>query len=112
MTPSKKRGAYTCPHCKWPAVCYSSNTITDLVTHKYVQCTNAILCGHQFVVEIGVARTIVPSRMPDPAYQIPLVQRRANDIVVTRAGQGHSHPDALAAVVANGADKRPSHPMH
>lgn len=49
-----------------------------------MQCTD-VDCGHQYVVQLGVLRSLMPSAKPDPSISIPLVERRANDIIVARA---------------------------
>ena len=77
---SKSRGV-TCPHCEAVAVTYSSRRLSALVSEKYYACSN-LACGHVFVVSIGVVRSITPSMTPNAEVNIPLVQRRANDIVV------------------------------
>lgn len=85
MSDSKRRAGIlsTCPHCKSRAVTYTSRKVSDLVTERYMQCTD-VECGHSFVVQLGVLRSLTPSGKPDPAICIPLVERRANDIVVAR----------------------------
>jgi hypothetical protein len=91
MTPPKQRGGHTCPHCKAKAVTYTSRKLSDIVTEQYVQCTN-LECGCQYVVSVGIVRMTVASAMPSADVNVPLVARRANDIVVSRAAVAtHTH---------------------
>ncbi|MGE7139646.1 ogr/Delta-like zinc finger family protein [Luteibacter sp. NPDC031894] len=83
MALSKRNREHLCPHCKEVAIVYTSRQLSELVTEKYLKCSN-IECGHGFVVSIGVVRTIEASLMPKADLHIPLVERRANDIVVER----------------------------
>jgi len=89
MTQQKQRRGHTCPHCEAQAVTYTSRMLSRLVTERYVQCTN-VACGCRFVVQIGVVRVTVPSMMPSAEVNLPMVERRANDIVVSRATV-HTH---------------------
>jgi hypothetical protein len=63
------------------SVTYSSRRLSALVTEKYYACSN-LACGHNFVVSIGVVRSLVASMTPNAEVHIPMCQRRANDIVV------------------------------
>ena len=94
---SKSRGV-TCPHCEAVAVTYSSRRLSALVSEKYYACSN-LACGHVFVVSIGVVRSITPSMTPNAEVNIPLVQRRANDILVDAPApaQGESSPQPARA---------------
>ncbi len=81
MVKTGKSRCVTCPHCDAMAVTYSSRRLSALVSEKYYACSD-VECGHIFVVSIGVVRSIAPSLKPNVEVNIPLVQRRANDIVV------------------------------
>jgi Ogr/Delta-like zinc finger. len=94
MALSKRNREHLCPHCDEVAIVYTSRKLSDLVTEKYLKCSN-IDCGHGFVVSIGVVRTIEASLMPKADLHIPLVERRANDIIVERAATAsHQHGTA------------------
>lgn len=66
----KKLPSIHCPHCKAPAFVRSSEQMTDTVREARYLCTN-VECDHQFIVEMAIVRTIVPSRMPDALANIP-----------------------------------------
>lgn len=96
MTKTGKSRGVQCPHCEAVAVTYSSRRLSALVSEKYFACSD-VECGHIFVVSIGVVRSITPSMKPNAEVNIPLVQRRANDIIV-----GTPAPDqggALARII-------------
>lgn len=94
MTQHKQRRGHTCPHCEAQAVTYTSRMLSRLVTERYVQCTN-VLCGCRFVIQIGVVRVTVPSLMPSAEVNLPMVERRANDILVARAAVATRAHDAM-----------------
>lgn len=73
-----------CPHCRQRAVTMTSRELSDLVREIYFQCVN-IECGHRFVAHLGIVRTLVPSMNPRDDVTLPIVERRANDIIVARA---------------------------
>ena len=102
MAVSKRNREHLCPHCDKVAIVYTSRQLSELVTEKYLKCSN-IECGHGFVISVGVVRTIEASLMPKADLHIPLVERRANDIIVERAdiasphqGVAHRHLPAAA----------------
>lgn len=103
--PVKRRGI-ACPHCGEAAVIYTSRALSPIAWEKYHQCTN-LECGHQFVSQTGIVRTIVPSQMPKAEVSIPLVARRDNDIVVTRAVTHDNAEAPLPAPLRDGAGARP-----
>lgn len=63
-----------CPHCASKARISTSKKITALTREIYYQCTN-IECGHTWAAHLSAVRTIVPSRIPNPAVFIPLSER-------------------------------------
>jgi len=69
-----------CPHCGAPALIRYSEQITATVRELGVLCSNDA-CGCRFVAQIVALRIVQPSLTPDPAVQLPLVERRraAND---------------------------------
>jgi len=72
-----------CPHCRERAVTMTSRELSNLVREIYFQCMG-IECGHRFVAHLGIVRTLVPSMNPRDDVALPIVERRANDIIVGR----------------------------
>ncbi|WP_298808395.1 ogr/Delta-like zinc finger family protein [uncultured Sphingomonas sp.] len=73
--------AIACPHCLTRAVAYDSVEIDLLTREIRFRCSNAD-CGHTFVGQLGIFRTVQPSMMPNPAIKLPMGQWRskpAND---------------------------------
>lgn len=62
-----------CPHCKSLAFIRSSKDIGALVREGSCQCTN-LACGHTFVINVEVVRTLSPSAFPDPLVAAQLKQ--------------------------------------
>ncbi len=77
-----KRTAIRCPHCGQPARIASSSQLSALVRESYYDCTDVVDCGHRFVATTSIDRTIVPSLQPRHGVNLPIVERRPNDIVV------------------------------
>lgn len=59
-----------CPHCKTPAEVRTSAAQTAIVRHIRYRCQNDE-CGHVFVAELAVIRTVVPSACPNPEVRLP-----------------------------------------
>lgn len=95
------KGPIPCPHCEQPTTTLTSKMMSRLVREIWVDCTNYEACGWRGVVQTGVVRTIVESEQPHTALNLPLVARRANDIVMpVRNGKDHQHAAATAAAPA------------
>lgn len=60
-----------CPHCGARALVRTSEAVTDLVRDVRLRCTNDD-CGHIFVAQLSIVRTIVPSIRPNPAVLLPI----------------------------------------
>ncbi|TFW71492.1 transcriptional regulator [Methylotenera oryzisoli] len=60
----------SCPHCSSKARISTSKKVTNITREIYYQCTN-IECGHTWASVLSAVRTIVPSRIPNPAVFIP-----------------------------------------
>jgi hypothetical protein len=70
-----------CPHCETRSIAYDSVEIDRLTREIRYVCQNAD-CGHTFVAQLGIFRTVRPSLMPNPAVKLPEGQWRskpAND---------------------------------
>lgn len=59
-----------CPHCGTRSIIRSSEQISPLVREADYRCDN-IACGHTFVVELAIVRTIVPSACPRAGIHLP-----------------------------------------
>lgn len=69
--PTKHRiPGLSCPHCDGPAGIRNSAALTTTVRHIRYRCENDE-CGHVFVAELQVIRTIVPSACPNPEVRLP-----------------------------------------
>ena len=64
----------SCPHCSGPATHRKANLLSELVRDVYFRCENDD-CGHHFVVQMAVTRTIVPSRTPKASVTLPYSPR-------------------------------------
>ena len=65
-----------CPHCKSPASQRKANVLSELVRDIYFRCEDDD-CGHHFVVQMAVTRTVAPSRKPNVAISLPFSGRYA-----------------------------------
>lgn len=84
---------YTCPHCKARMRTITSRQLSDLVKEIYLDCMN-VDCGHRCVAHLGIVRTLVPSLTPSRAVLLPIVERRANDIIVPAAKPDAAGPQS------------------
>lgn len=69
--------ATTCPHCLTRSIAYDSVEIDRLTREIRYVCQNAD-CGHTFVAQLGIFRTVRPSMIPNPAIRLPHGQWRSN----------------------------------
>ena len=70
-----------CPHCLTRSIAYDSVEIDRLTREIRYVCQNPD-CGHTFVAQLGIFRTVRPSMIPNPAIRLPHGQWRskpAND---------------------------------
>ncbi len=65
-----------CPHCDTGARIRSSRQITRTYREIYLQCDN-MECGHTFVADLTIVRTIAPSATPRADVNLQLAPRRA-----------------------------------
>jgi len=73
--------ATVCPHCLTRSIAYDSVEIDRLTREIRYVCQNPD-CGHTFVAQLGIFRTVRPSMIPNPAIRLPRGQWRskpAND---------------------------------
>jgi hypothetical protein len=73
-----------CPHCQSRMRTITSRQLSALVREIYFDCMN-VDCGHRCVAQLGLVRTLVPSLTPCKDVSLPIVERRANDIIVPSA---------------------------
>lgn len=75
MTRPKKRTARgnttACPDCGAPCITIRTKQLAPTTREITYQCSNDA-CGHIFVAELPVVRTVVPSDKPNPDVHIPL----------------------------------------
>lgn len=65
-----------CPHCKNRSIVRDSVQVTDLVRELRLTCTHDD-CGHTFVAQLSVIRTIRPAAQPDPSVRLPFGEWRS-----------------------------------
>jgi len=85
------RNTIACPHCHARMRTITSRQLSTLVREIYFDCMN-VDCSHRCVAQLGIVRTLVPSLIPDALVSLPIVARRANDIVVAPATQPTTDP--------------------
>ena len=78
------RNAIACPHCRSRMRTITSRQLSTLVREIYFDCMN-VDCSHRCVAQLGIVRTLVPSLTPNAQVSLPIVERRANDIIVPAA---------------------------
>lgn len=69
-----------CPHCKCPCVIRTSEQITVITRQSVYCCVNAE-CGHTFVANTEIVRTLSPSATPDPSVNLPLSSHVRRDML-------------------------------
>lgn len=60
-----------CPHCQSLAKQLRSRQVTPVYREVTYMCNNQE-CGHIFLAGVGIVRTIMPSKIPNPDIQIPV----------------------------------------
>lgn len=78
-----------CPHCDAQCEIRTSRLLSKTMRELVYACTNAE-CGHTFVANTEIVRTLSPSATPDPTVNLPLsthVQRSMLRIVLDNAGE-------------------------
>ncbi len=90
--------ATVCPHCLTRSIAYDSVEI-DVFTREIRYVCQDADCGHTFVAQLGIFRTVRPSMKPNPAIRLPHGQWRskpANDD--QRVPANDDQPDAAEVV--------------
>lgn len=65
-----------CPHCNSFAASRSSRQMSVTLREINYQCTN-LQCGHTYVANLEVVRTLSPSAMPNHAIRLPISEQTA-----------------------------------
>ncbi|WP_253250853.1 ogr/Delta-like zinc finger family protein [Sphingomonas melonis] len=68
--------AIACPHCQSRCIVRNSYDVTAMVRELRMTCEN-VDCGHVFVGQLSVVRTLRPSAQPNPAVHLPFGTWRA-----------------------------------
>ncbi|QDQ89149.1 ogr/Delta-like zinc finger family protein [Alcaligenaceae bacterium SJ-26] len=63
-----------CPHCQRRAQIRTSVALTPTLRNVYFLCEN-VACGHSWVATLEAVRTISPSGIPNPAINLPVMER-------------------------------------
>jgi ribosomal protein L37AE/L43A len=63
-----------CPHCESRAVARSSQQLSITLREITYQCQD-VYCGHTYVAQLEVVRTLSPSAKPNTAVDLPVVGR-------------------------------------
>ncbi|MFG5777698.1 ogr/Delta-like zinc finger family protein [Comamonas sp. J-3] len=77
-----------CPHCKATSEIRTSKPVSATMRETIYQCTN-VECGHTFVANTEIVRTLSPSATPDPTVNLPMsthVRRDMLRVVLDNAG--------------------------
>lgn len=102
------RIANACPHCRSRMRTITSRQQSPLVRDVYLDCMN-VDCGFRCVAQVGIVRALVQSLIPNAQVSLPIVERRANDIVAPSTTLPAAHETATTP--PNGAAGSPYAPM-
>lgn len=99
--------AITCPHCDAKSIVRTSTDVTKMVREIRLECTNGD-CGHSFVGQLSVIRTIRPSRIPREGIHLPFANpnlvgpdaKPANDDEPHHGNDNHDYNGVMAAFSA------------
>ncbi|WP_175772409.1 ogr/Delta-like zinc finger family protein [Paraburkholderia phenazinium] len=59
-----------CPHCATRPIARSSRELTSTLREVTYMCLNPE-CGHTYVANLEIVRTLSPSALPNPAVRLP-----------------------------------------
>ena len=93
-----KLPSIACPHCGERAGVRDSVQVTPIVRELRLVCDN-LDCGHYFLAQLSVIRTVRPSACPNPDIILPVgkwTEPPANDDTPTPAND--EHPPAATEV--------------
>ena len=69
-----------CPHCGGLSLIRTSKQLSKLVREANCQCKN-LACGHTFIANVEVVRTISPAAFPDPLIDAELKQSAQSKVL-------------------------------
>jgi len=78
---TSNRNSMPCPECGGRVRTLTSRLLSDNVREIYFDCVNEN-CLCRFVGHLGIVRTLIPRLPPSDDVSPPMVERRANDIVM------------------------------
>ncbi|HEX8583032.1 MAG TPA: ogr/Delta-like zinc finger family protein [Allosphingosinicella sp.] len=100
--------AIACPHCQERAICRTSSQITPLARELLYRCDNDE-CGHAFISQLEIIRTVTPSARPNPAVHLPLTARHSAPRPANDNGEGAPfivpHGPEVPPIAANDDDR-------
>lgn len=102
---SANRNTICCPHCDGRVRTQTSRQLSRLVREIYFECID-VDCGHRFVAQLGIVRTLVPSLKPRVDVALPIVERRPNDIILPGAANAAPATTTAAAHPPPASDRR------
>lgn len=80
-----------CPHCGERAIARSSEPETLISRLLRYRCENDF-CGHTFVAQLIILRTVVPSTRPNPEVRLPLCNPNLQHFGPRHANDDHRTP--------------------
>ena len=83
---TSNRNSMPCPECGGRVRTLTSRLLSDTVREIYFDCVNEN-CLCRFVGHLGIVRTLIPRLPPSDDLSPPMVERRANDIVMSRTAE-------------------------
>lgn len=72
-----KHPSIRCPHCDSQSIVRTCRGVTKTYRELYFACSD-VECGHTWVAELTIVRTLSPAACPDPSVNLPVTppQRR------------------------------------
>jgi hypothetical protein len=86
-----RQPAINCPHCGGRAIVRHSIPETNLSRELRFRCDDDS-CGHTFVAQLVIIRTLVPSARPNPEVHLPLCNPRLQHFKNPPANDDHREP--------------------
>ena len=83
---ASNRNSMPCPECGGRVRTLTSRLLSDNVREIYFDCVNED-CLCRFVGHLGIVRTLIPRLPRSDNASPPMVERRANDIVMPRTAE-------------------------
>lgn len=60
-----------CPHCNGRSIARSSRELSGTMREIFFQCLD-VECGHTYVAQLEIVRTLSPSGKPNSAVRVPM----------------------------------------